>query len=38
VVADKAGTLTDGVALARESIDSGAAKAKVEALRRLTNA
>lgn len=38
VVADKAGTLTEGVALARESIDSGAAKAKVEALRRLTNA
>ena len=38
VVADKAGTLAEGVALARESIDSGAAKAKVEALRRLTNA
>ncbi len=38
VVADKAGTLTEGVAFARESIDSGAAKAKVEALRRLTNA
>ncbi|WP_137111997.1 anthranilate phosphoribosyltransferase [Rhodobacter sp. SY28-1] len=38
LVADKAGTLTEGVALARESIDSGAAKAKVEALRRLTNA
>lgn len=38
VVADKAGTLTEGVALARESIDSGAAKAKVDALRRLTNA
>jgi anthranilate phosphoribosyltransferase len=38
VVADKAGTLTDGVALARQSIDSGAAKAKVDALRRLTNA
>ena len=33
VVADKAGTLTEGVALAKESIDSGAAKAKVEALR-----
>jgi anthranilate phosphoribosyltransferase len=38
VVADKAGTLRDGVALARESIDSGAARSKVDALRRLTNA
>jgi anthranilate phosphoribosyltransferase len=38
VVADKAGTLRDGVALAKASIDSGAAKAKVDALRRLTNA
>jgi anthranilate phosphoribosyltransferase len=38
VVADRAGTLTEGVALAKASIDSGAAKAKVEALRRLTNA
>jgi anthranilate phosphoribosyltransferase len=38
IVADRAGTLRDGVALARESIDSGAAKSKVEALRRLTNA
>lgn len=38
VVADKAGTLRDGVALARESIDSGAARAKLDALRRLTNA
>lgn len=38
VVADKAGTLRDGVALARESIDSGAAKSKIDALRRLTNA
>ena len=38
VVADKVGTLRDGVALAQESIDSGAAKAKVDALRRLTNA
>ena len=38
VVADKAGTLAEGVALARESIDSGAAKATVDALRRLTNA
>lgn len=38
MVADKAGTLTEGVALARESIDSGAARSKVDALRRLTNA
>jgi anthranilate phosphoribosyltransferase len=38
VVADKAETLRDGVALARASIDSGAAKAKLDALRRLTNA
>ena len=38
VVADRAGTLTEGVALSRASIDSGAAKAKVDALRRLTNA
>jgi anthranilate phosphoribosyltransferase len=38
VVADKVGTLTEGVALARESIDSGAARSKVDALRRLTNA
>lgn len=38
VVADKAGTLREGVALARESIDSGAARGKVDALRRLTNA
>ena len=38
VVADKAGTLTEGAALAREAIDSGAARAKVDALRRLTNA
>jgi anthranilate phosphoribosyltransferase len=38
VVADKAGTLTEGVALARESIDSGAARSKLDALRRLTNA
>ena len=36
-MADEAGTLTDGVALARESIDSGAAKSKIDALRRLTN-
>ena len=38
VVADKVGTLIEGVALARESIDSGAARSKVDALRRLTNA
>ncbi|MCX7287947.1 MAG: hypothetical protein NTW20_10425, partial [Rhodobacterales bacterium] len=38
VVADRVGTLTDGVALAREAIDSGAARAKVQALARLTNA
>lgn len=37
VVADKAATLRDGVEMARESIDSGAAKAKLDALRRLTN-
>lgn len=37
VVADKAGSLKDGVALAAESIDSGAAKAKLAALQRLTN-
>jgi anthranilate phosphoribosyltransferase len=38
VVADRAGTLREGVALAREAIDGGKAKAKVDALRRLTNA
>lgn len=38
MVADKAGTLREGVALARESIDSGAARSKIDALRRLTNA
>jgi anthranilate phosphoribosyltransferase len=32
VVAGKAGGLTEGVAMAAESIDSGAAKAKIEAL------
>ena len=32
VVAGKVGTLKDGVAMAAESIDSGAAKAKIEAL------
>ena len=37
-VADKVTNLAEGVDLARHSIDSGTAKAKVEALRRLTNA
>ncbi|GAB1480484.1 anthranilate phosphoribosyltransferase [Paracoccaceae bacterium] len=37
LVADKASSLPEGVAMARESIDSGAAKAKVEALKRLTH-
>lgn len=36
MVADKAKTLREGVELARASIDSGAAKARIEALRRLT--
>lgn len=38
VVADKVSNLRDGVALAAESIDSGTAGAKVEALARLTSA
>ena len=38
LVADKVASLTDGVELARRSLDSGAAKAKIEALRLLTNA
>jgi anthranilate phosphoribosyltransferase len=38
VVADRAPNLKEGVAMARSAIDSGAARAKVEALRRLTNA
>ncbi|MDR7126926.1 anthranilate phosphoribosyltransferase [Pseudotabrizicola sp. 4114] len=38
VVADKAKTLTEGVEMARQSIDSGAAKGKITALARLTNA
>ena len=38
VVADRAATLPEGVALARDAIDSGAARAKVDALRRLTQA
>ncbi|MBP9182384.1 MAG: anthranilate phosphoribosyltransferase [Fuscovulum sp.] len=37
VVADKAGSLPEGVEMARASIDSGAAKAKVAALARLTH-
>ncbi len=38
VVADRAASLKEGVEMARSAIDSGAARAKVEALRRLTNA
>lgn len=38
VVAEKARSLTEGVDLARTSIDSGAAKAKVEAVARITSA
>ncbi len=38
VVADRAPTLKEGVAMAREAIDSGAARSKVQALARLTNA
>ena len=38
VVADRATSLTEGVAMAIHSIDSGAARAKIEALARLTNA
>ena len=38
VVAEKARTLQEGVDLARASIDSGAAKAKVDALARITTA
>ena len=37
VVADKAASLKEGVEIARVSIDSGAARGKIEALRRLTN-
>ncbi len=36
LVADKVTTLKDGVSLARQSIDSGAAKAKLAALARIT--
>ncbi|MCK0150981.1 anthranilate phosphoribosyltransferase [Marivita sp. S6314] len=38
IVADKVSTLKDGAAMAAESIDSGAAKARVEALARITQA
>ena len=38
LVADKVTDLADGVAMARESIDSGAAKSKIDILRRVTNA
>jgi anthranilate phosphoribosyltransferase len=38
VVADRVKTLPEGVEIARESIDSGAAKAKIEALAKLTSA
>ena len=38
LVADKVSDLADGVAVARASIDSGAAKAKIDILRRVTNA
>jgi anthranilate phosphoribosyltransferase len=38
MVADRAGSLVEGVEMGRAAIDSGAAKAKVEALARLTNA
>lgn len=37
MVADKVSSLPEGVELARESIDSGAAKAKVQALAKLTS-
>jgi len=36
MVADKAGALPEGVEMAADSIDSGAAKAKIEALARIT--
>jgi anthranilate phosphoribosyltransferase len=38
VVADRAAGLVEGVALARESLDSGAAKAKVAAVAKITRA
>ena len=38
MVADRATSLPEGVTLARASIDSGAAKAKIAALQHLTHA
>ncbi len=38
IVADRVTDLAEGVAMARASIDSGAAKAKIDILRRVTNA
>ena len=38
MVADRVTDLADGVAMARASIDSGAARAKIDILRRVTNA
>ena len=38
VIADKAKTLSEGADLARKSIDSGAAKSRIEALARVTSA
>jgi anthranilate phosphoribosyltransferase len=38
MVADKASSLVEGVEMARESIDSGAAKGKIEALAEITSA
>ncbi len=38
MVADKAGDLREGVAMAAQSIDSGAARSKVEALAQITSA
>ena len=38
IVADKVNNLAQGVEMARESIDSGAAKAKIDALAKLTQA
>jgi anthranilate phosphoribosyltransferase len=38
LVADKVGSLPEGVALAKESIDSGKAKTAVETLARITSA
>jgi anthranilate phosphoribosyltransferase len=38
LVADRVPALDEGVEMARESIDSGAAKAKLEALAKLTQA